>query len=133
MDSILVAYDGSDPAHRALETGIELATKFGAPLAIVSVIPTHAGRVRVDPWDDHSVHEAELAEARTIAADHGVAAEIIEPAGDPAKAIERVAEMGRFDTIVIGSRNLGTFSRILEGSVSTHVVNHTQATVVVAR
>lgn len=133
MDSILVAYDGSDPAHRALETGIELATKFGASLAIVSVVPTHAGRVRVDPWDDHSVHEAELAEARTIAADHGVAAEIIEPAGDPAKAIERVAEMGRFDTVVIGSRNLGTFSRILEGSVSTHVVNHTQATVVVAR
>jgi nucleotide-binding universal stress UspA family protein len=133
MRSILVAYDGGDPAHRALETGIELAKKFDASLAIVSVVPLHSGRVRMDPWDDRSVHDKALTEARDIAAREGVEAELIEPAGDPAKAIERVAEIGRFDTIVVGSRHLGTFSRILEGSVSTHVATHAQATVIVAR
>ena len=133
MNSILVAYDGSDPARRALETGIELAKKFDASLAIVSVVPLHAGRVRVDPWDDKSVHDEELADAKKIAASQGVEAELIEPSGDPAKAIERVAEMGRFDTIVVGSRDLGTFSRMLERSVSTHVATHAQATVIVAR
>jgi nucleotide-binding universal stress UspA family protein len=133
MNSILVAYDGGDPAHRALETGIELAKKFDASLAIVSVVPVHSGRVRIDPWDDRSVHDKELTEARDIAARNGVEAELIEPTGDPARAIERVAEMGRFDTIVVGSRDLGTFARILEGSVSTHVATHAQATVIVAR
>src|SRR5690349_24533053 len=91
MKSILVAYDGGDPAQRALETGIELAKKFDASLAIVSVVPVHAGRVPIDPWDDRSVHDKELIEARDIAARQGIEAELIEPAGDPAKAIERVA------------------------------------------
>src|SRR5690349_3775668 len=133
MRSILVAFDGSDPAQRALETGIELAQKFGASLAIVSVVPVHPGRVRIDPWDDRSVHDKELIEARDRAAREGLEVELIEPAGDPAKAIEHVAEMGRFDTIVVGSRGLGALSRFLEGSVSTHVATHAQATVVVAR
>jgi nucleotide-binding universal stress UspA family protein len=133
MKNILVAYDGTDPAHRALETGIELAKRFDASLAIVSVVPVHAGRVRTDPWDDRSVHDKELAEARDIAAAQGIEAELIEPAGEPAKAIERVAEIGRFDTIVVGSRGLGTLSRFLEGSVSAHVATHAQTTVVVAR
>jgi nucleotide-binding universal stress UspA family protein len=58
---------------------------------------------------------------------------MIEPTGDPAKAIEKIAEAGHFDTIVIGSRGLGTLGRILQGSVSQHVATHAEATVVVAR
>ena len=41
MKNILVAYDGGAPAHRALETGIELAKHFEASLAVVSVVPVH--------------------------------------------------------------------------------------------
>jgi nucleotide-binding universal stress UspA family protein len=58
---------------------------------------------------------------------------MIEPAGEPASTIERVAEMGRFDTIVVGSRGLGAASRFLQGSVSEHVATHANATVVIAR
>ena len=39
MNKILVAYDGSEPAHRALERGAELAEAFGAELGVVSVTP----------------------------------------------------------------------------------------------
>ena len=94
MKNILVAYDGGQPAHRALETGIELAQRFDASLAVVSVVPVHPGRAPFDPWDDKSVHDEQLAEARDILARHGVAAEFIEPSGDPARAIERVAADG---------------------------------------
>jgi nucleotide-binding universal stress UspA family protein len=58
---------------------------------------------------------------------------MIEPMGDPAVEIEKMAKAGRFDTIVIGSRGLGTLGRILQGSVSEHVATHAGATVVVAR
>ncbi len=78
-------------------------------------------------------HDQQLAEAREILAREGLVAEMIEPAGDIATEIERVAEMGRFDTIVIGSRGLGAVSRFLQGSVSDHVATHANATVVVAR
>lgn len=133
MRNILVAYDGGEPAHRALETGIELAKRFEASLAVVSVVPVHPGRVPIDPWDDRAVHDEQLAEARGILSRHGVAAQLLEPAGDPAKEIERVAETGHYDTIVVGSRGAGAIGRFLRGSVSDRLATHANATVVVAR
>ena len=133
MQNILVAYDGGAPAHKALETAIELTKHFGASLAVVSVVPVHPGRAPIDPWDDTLVHDQQLAEARDILAREGITAELISPGGDPARAIERVAAQGRFDTIVVGSRGLSAASRFLQGSVSEHVATHATATVVVAR
>ena len=67
MNKILLAYDGGDPARRALDTAAELARLTGASVAVVSVVPTNPGRFPVDPWDDTSVHAQELLEARRIA------------------------------------------------------------------
>jgi nucleotide-binding universal stress UspA family protein len=133
MKQILVAYDGGVPAQRALETAIDLAQRFGASLSVVSVVPVHPGRIGFDPWDDADVHARQLQEARSVLAERGVAAEFLEPAGDPARAIERVVEQGRFDTVVVGSRGLGSISRFFQGSVSEHVATHAAATVVIAR
>jgi nucleotide-binding universal stress UspA family protein len=133
MKNILVAYDGEAPAKRALEVAIDLTKRFDASLSVVSVVPTRPGRSPVDPWDDRSVHARQLHEARDILARDGVEAEMIEPTGDPAKEIEKIAQAGNFDTIVIGSRGLGAIGRVLQGSVSEHVATHAAATVIVAR
>ena len=87
----------------------------------------------IDPWDGKTIHDRQLDDARRLAASHGVTAEILEPAGDPATAIERVAEAGHFDTIVVGSRGLGWLSRIVQGSVSEPCGEPRPATVIVAR
>ena len=133
MQHILVAYDGGEPARRALDTAIDLAKQFNASLAIVSVIPRRAGRMPVDPWDDKPVHDRELADAREIAARQGITAELIESSGDPARIIERVAETGRYDTVVVGTRDQAALARFFQGSTSAHVATHAQATVVIAR
>lgn len=133
MKRILVAYDGSESARRALDTTIELAKQSSAFVTVTSVVPVHPGRVPIDPWDDPAVHTEELREARQILAEHGIEAETVRPSGDPAKEIERLAEAGGFDTIVVGSRRLGAVGRFLQGSVSEHVATHADATVVIAR
>jgi nucleotide-binding universal stress UspA family protein len=133
MKRILVAYDGGAPAQRALATGIKLAKQFGASISVVSVIPSYAGRIPTEAWDDGAVHANQLQEARDILAANGLEAELLEPSGDPAKAIERVVEVGGFDTVVLGSRGLGAISRFLQRSVSEHVATHTKATVVISR
>lgn len=133
MNKILVAYDGGEPARRALDLAVVLAQRFGATVGVVSVIPVHPGRSPIDPWDDGAVHTAELAEARRILATHGIEPVIHEPAGDPARNIEHVAEEGGYDIVVVGSRGLGALSRVLQGSVSEHVATHSTATVIVAR
>ncbi len=133
MKKILIAYDGSEPAHRALDTAAELAQLTGATISVVSVVPIHPGRFPVEPWDDTSTHAEELIEARRLLRDRGIEAELIEPSGDPATAIERIADDGNFDTIVVGSRGLNLMGRVLQGSVSEHVATHARATVVIAR
>ncbi|HJP88745.1 MAG TPA: universal stress protein [Candidatus Limnocylindrales bacterium] len=133
MKRILVAYDGEEPAKKALDTAIDLATRHDASISVVSVVPLRTGRMPMDPWDDTELHAAALDEARRILAEHGMTADYMEPIGDPAVTIERIANDGGFDTVVIGSRSLGTVSRLLQGSVSGHVATHAHATVVVAR
>jgi nucleotide-binding universal stress UspA family protein len=133
MKRILLAYDGGEPARRALETTAVLAKKLDALVSVVSVVPFHAGRMPADPWDDHMVHERELEEARSLLALQGIEAELIEPVGVPAQTIERIARDGAFDTVVVGSRGQGALSRFLQGSVSEHVATHADATVVVVR
>jgi len=133
MKKILVAYDGGEPAKRALGTAIDLARKFDGLVGVVSVVPFHPGRVPVDPWDDRPVHTQELVEAREILREAGIEADVIEPYGDPAQTIEQVADEGGYDTIVVGSRGLGALGRVLRGRVSEHVATHAAATVVIAR
>ena len=133
MKRILVAYDGGEPAHRALDTAIELAQRFEAQISVVSVVPYHPGRAPMDPWDDAAVHAEALADAKEQLAAHGMTADLLEPIGDPAATIERIANDGGYDTVVVGSRGLGPLSRFLQGSVSGHVATHTNATVIVAR
>jgi nucleotide-binding universal stress UspA family protein len=133
MKKILLAYDGGEPAHRALVQTIELAKLFDAEVGVISVVPVHPGRVPIDPWDDRTVHAEELLEARKLLREAGIEATLIEPGGDPAKTIERIAEERDFDTIILGSRGLGTVARALQGSVSEHVAANARATVVVAR
>ena len=132
MKKILLAYDGGEPARRALETTIELAKAFEASVSVVSVVPIHTGRSPVDPWDDRTVHAQELVEAKETLLKAGLEPNLLEPAGDPAKKIEEIAREGGYDTIVMGSRGLGALERTLQGSVSEHVVTHSDATVVIA-
>jgi nucleotide-binding universal stress UspA family protein len=133
MKKILVAYDGGEPARHALQMGAELSKLLDATLSVVSVVPVHPGRFPTDPWDDTATHAEELLEARRTLRAQGIEAELIEPSGDPARTIERIAEEGDYDMVVVGSRGLGVVGRALQGSVSEHVATHARSTVVIAR
>jgi nucleotide-binding universal stress UspA family protein len=53
--------------------------------------------------------------------------------GDPADRIVDAAENDGVDMIVLGSRGLGTFRRVILGSVSTKVCTHAPCTCVIVR
>ena len=133
MQKLLLAYDGSEQAKRALELAAEMARGFGAALTVLSVVPVHPGRAPIDPWDDSHVHAEELVEARRLLREEGIEARLVESAGNVPEIIERFAEAGSFDAVIVGSRGLGLLGRALQGSVSEHVATHANTTVVVAR
>jgi nucleotide-binding universal stress UspA family protein len=133
MKRVLVAYDGTTPARKALSEAIGFAKQGNATISIVSVVPIHGGRVPIDPSDNRASHTAQLKEAREILAEAGISANVLERVGDPARMIEKLVDDLGFDTVVLGSRGLGGMRRFLQGSVSEHVATHANATVVIAR
>jgi nucleotide-binding universal stress UspA family protein len=132
MKKVLVAFDGSAPARRALLTAAALAKQDSASVTIISVVPESMGLpVLVDPFDDAAVHAKQLADAVALFEKQGIKAETLQPTGDPGRAIERAARKGGYDTIILGSRGRGTVSRLLLGSVSSHVASHVKGTVII--
>ena len=130
---ILVAYDGSEPARRALAIGAELAAGLGAQVGLVSVAPLEMGPPPDDPWSAASAHAAELHEAKALLAERGLDAETHEPMGEAGPMIVQVAEDFGYDTIVIGSRHLSALGQAFLGSVSVYLSHNANATVIIAR
>jgi nucleotide-binding universal stress UspA family protein len=135
MERIVVGFDGSEHAHRALERAADIAG--GATLAIVSAANVQrmmrgAGISPVDPADAEARSEA-LAEARKFVQERGVEAVFIEGHGNPADVIVQEAEESKADLIVVGARGLSATRRVFMGSVSTNVVHHAPCDVLVVR
>jgi nucleotide-binding universal stress UspA family protein len=128
---ILLAYDGSEQARRALDFTVELAKLAHAEVGVVSVVPVHAGRIGIDPWDGRQVHSKELSEAHRLIVEAGIAPSLHEPYGEIPDEIVRTAEEGGYDHIVTGSRHLGLVQRTLQGSVSEAVATRFPATVTI--
>jgi nucleotide-binding universal stress UspA family protein len=133
MHKLLLAYDGTDPSRRALELTATMAVKFEAEVTVVSVVPTRPGRSPVDPWDDSTVHTQELLEAGRLLRDQGIEPRLVETYGSVPETIEKLAEAGEFDAIIVGSRGLSMLDRALQGSVSEHIAANAGTTVIVAR
>jgi nucleotide-binding universal stress UspA family protein len=129
--NILVAYDGSPTARRALEVAIDLAQRLRSRLTIISVapeIPPYAYRAAIDvealrkeveDETDHLLREAVDSVPDdvpvTSVLKHGRAGE------------EIVAQIKRedHDLFVSGSRGRGRVATNLLGSVNAHVFFHT--------
>jgi nucleotide-binding universal stress UspA family protein len=124
MKTILVGYDETEPARRALERAAELATAFDAKVIVTSVAQALVGAVAArgvgpyDPVDSPELHREELRHAAEFLGERGVQAEYTVALGDPATVILDLAEERHADLIVVGTREAGLLERLLDSSVS---------------
>jgi nucleotide-binding universal stress UspA family protein len=135
MERIVVGFDGSEHAEKALERAADIAD--GATIAVVAAADAKrflrgAGISPVDPADAEARSEA-LAAARKFLEGRGANAVYIEGHGNPADVIVQEAEESKADLVVVGARGLGAVKRIALGSVSTNVVHHAPCDVLVVR
>jgi len=135
MKTIVVGYDGTEPAKRALERAAQLSKAFSARVIVTSVAPllvgTGYGISGFDPVDPPEEHLAQLSEAEELLAEVGVAADVRLTAGVAPDEIVDVAEKHDADLIVLGTRDLGFFERVLRGSVSDGVVHRAHCDVLI--
>lgn len=130
---LLLAYDGREPAKRALTMAVELARATKADVGIVSVAPRSLGVRSDDPWGPQSEYAADLYEARRAFEAGGLKVETHEPTGEAGPAIVRVVRDFGYDTVVVGSRHMDPLLERVLGSVSSFVVHHANANVLVVR
>jgi len=126
MKKIVVGYDESDTAKRALERAAQLAKAFDSELIVASVAPVMTGIGRsagpVDPTDTPSEHVEELHHARTYLDGEGVNADYVAGLGHPAETLADLANDRNADLIVVGHHHTGV-SRLLGQSVSDSVAH----------
>ncbi len=142
---ILLATDGSEESTHAGRMAAALAEKTGSELHVVYVeplphpyalseatiyYPEMRDEVRQTARDEG--REKLAAEVEKIEATCGVAGTHAR-IGHPDAEISHLAEEISAGLIVIGSRGLGPFRRLLMGSVSNSVVRHAHGSVLVVR
>lgn len=136
---IVIASDGSMGANHALHTGMELAKDYHAELSVLNVFQplTIYPGVSTDDFDP-AVYAARLQESigrqvDPIAKNLGISYQLCQVSGHPAETLVGFADKQKADLVVIGSRGMGGFQRLLLGSVSTSVLHHAHCSVLVMR
>ncbi len=118
-ERLLLAYDGSDPATRALHLTAELAPELDLPVLVLTV-------------DDDAVRaEALAAEAVAYLEERGAAASAQTAAGDPD---ERILEAETpTDLLIMGAFGKGLIRTLLLGSTAELVLRRAVGPVLVVR
>ena len=141
MKRILIATDGSESAHQALEFGLELAEEQGAMPIVVHVAPAveilpYASFAAPAPTVPHELDANDrtpLNEAAELAARRGLEIKTELLLGNPADEIVAFADTIEADLIVVGSRGHGAIASVLLGSVSRAVLHESRRPVLVVR
>ncbi len=147
---ILVAVDGSEYSERASDVALDMAQKYHAELFVLHVIPRPAyasmplfptvsppSQASFDEYHDYTKKAARayvdriLARAKTLGVD--ARAEIREAVMSAVQGITEYAQNEKVDLIVVGTRGIGGFRKLLIGSVSSGVVAHAHCPVLVVR
>lgn len=139
--NILVPYDGSEPSRRAFETAIELAGLYKASINVVSCLLIHT---HVDPVMSVAYVETIKIQKEGIKKTMSEIEPKLKQANIPYKtdvmesvsitdAILEYSEKHAIDLIVMGSRGLGGFKKMLLGSVASGVSQHSKCPVLIVK
>jgi nucleotide-binding universal stress UspA family protein len=120
---ILVAYDGSPGARRALQSAVQLADQSDAELHCICVeekLPYYAatiGEVEEAKAERDAYFEKLVQEARQMAWDHGVELHSRVIPGHEVETIITAAREGKFDLLVVGFvGHSNVFGRVMGGT-----------------
>ncbi len=142
MEKVLLAYDGSECAQRALDYVLGLATRqsnLAVDVITVEQEPRLYGEIAVYVQKE-TIEKALLEAGKAVAAAAGAklaAAGVSHKEevliGEPAQVIAQRAEALGSSQIVMGTRGMGGLGNLLLGSVATKVLHQTHVPVTLIR
>lgn len=134
---ILIGYDGSPQAAKAVDVGLSLAESLDCEVFLFAVArpPEPATRVEVDAvLDDAREHyERDFLKIAERARQAEIEIKTDIAVGHPAEQIIHKAETEKIDLIVLGRRGTSLFEKWILGSVSEKVLRYAHCPVMVVR
>jgi len=136
---ILLAYDGSQGADRALAAGLDLAKMHGAELWALGVqerLPRFSGtidEVQEEKQYSNQRYGKLLNAARAKAQEAGLELKTILRPGHPAQTIVEVAREGKFDLVLVGHSGLSGVWAAFLGTTAEKVSRHAPCSVLIVR
>lgn len=135
--SILCPVDGSAASERALRNAVHLARRFGARLAVVTVVPPLGGWMAslfgADETAENQWFQRETARLDEFLRRfdfHEVAWERVVRRGDPGERILEVASEAGAELVVVGSSGRGALWRAIAGSVTDKLADQAACSLV---
>jgi nucleotide-binding universal stress UspA family protein len=135
MKHILVPYDQSVGANRAFEYALDLATKNNSKISIVSCIHRPVPLVPVStikPLKENAIKFISKLEPKLKKSNISFKSAVLDSTSIPESLIS-YAEKNDVDLIVMGSRGLGSFKKLLLGSVASGVSQHSKCPVLIVK
>jgi nucleotide-binding universal stress UspA family protein len=128
---VIVAYDGSDAARRALAHAAGLVGR-GGTVAVVNVVDVRSVSSRLETVSDgqRATQEQLLRDAERVLATHGVETRLVRAAGDPGTEILSAAESISADVLVVGGHRRRT-PHITHRSLTGRLVRNASCDVLV--
>jgi nucleotide-binding universal stress UspA family protein len=131
MRAVIVAYDGSEIAHRALDHASDLVGP-GGTVSIINVIRTQSISSRLETVSERqrAAQDHLLLEAERVLAGRRVTADLVRAVGDPATEILSAAASMGAEVIVVG-RDKRLAPHLIRGSLSGTLVRKAACDVLV--
>jgi nucleotide-binding universal stress UspA family protein len=138
---IMVPYDKSDAANHAFEYAVDLAKKYNSTISVVSCISL---QVPTDPYfgtayvettkllKEDAINSLSKLEPKLKELNISFKTEVLEVISIT-ESLVSYAESHDVDLIVIGSRGLGGFKKLLLGSVASGVSQHSRCPVLIIK
>ncbi len=131
---VVLAYDGSPDADRAVRWAVQIAQQYGAPLQLVTAREVVPEPVRVaggrTEWEQ-AAEDLLARGARLVAESGGREPEQLAVFLPPVEALLTIGRTARL--LVVGARGHTRLGGVLLGSVSQHVSRHAPCPVAVVR
>jgi nucleotide-binding universal stress UspA family protein len=136
FDKILVPVDGSEASDRAVHVAADLASRYGAEVIVLQVCG-HEYVYGIDVLPER-LEDANALVDRHVRSmkDAGLSARgevVLAPHGRTARAILLAVDDENVSLIVMGTRGLSVWSRLLPGSVAHKVLHSARVPVLVVQ
>jgi nucleotide-binding universal stress UspA family protein len=131
--SVLVAYDGSVHAVKALRIAVDISKKYNASLNVAMAVNLPDVPAGDEFSSEGTSYQGELERAAEIARQENVPVVTHILRGSAAETIFRFAVDNSFDLVVVGARGKNAVKRFLLGSVSTHLTVNLDCPVLVVK